>query len=388
MLPALLLSALFCSAPLHADELILTPSLSLGEEYNDNVYSSPTDRRSDFITTLSPALALNRRSERVDLGLSGGVSSHQYLRNSSSDALGFALKGAGNYTASERLSLATELGYTRDSNASSIDPSTSLVVSSRTYRQGYLLGGKYKVSELLNSSLGLSYARDDYDSASYLDTWHGVAKGGVEYDLGRILPRAVLASQLSFARSATDQTRVDNLSATLGFSKELHELWRGSLNGGGRLTRSEFRPAGGSGRTGEDETGVVGSFSLAYSGQKRSGSIALSHDLTPASGREGATQRTGGSLQLSERFSRKLTGNLGAGYAWNRARQNQFAGQSIDERTRNLSGSLSYQINDAPSPLSLEARYSYYSTRYPLAGTRQNQNIIMLRLSWQHQMFW
>lgn len=386
VLPALFVSALLSSAPLHADELILTPSLSLREEYNDNVYALTSHRSGDFITTVSPMLAVSERTERISAGISGGVNSLQYLHNTSSNALGYFLKGAGNYAATQRLSLSTDLGYTRDSSASSIDPSTSLVISSRTQHQSYLLGGRYKVSELMSSSFGLAYSRDDYDSPAYLDTWHGLAKAGVDYDLGSILPRAVLASQVTFSRDVTDQTRVDNLSPTLGLSTELSELWRISLNAGGRFTRSEFPVVGTTGRGTHDEGGAVGSLSLAYSHPRLSGSFALSHEVTSASGRGGATQRTGGSLNLSEQFSRQLAGSLGAGYAWNRSKQNQYSGQSLDERTGNLSGSLQYRIFDAPGDLSLEARYSYNNTEYLLSDTRLVQNIFMLRLNWQHRM--
>lgn len=41
-----------------AQTITLSPSLTLSEEYDDNVLLSPTDRQSDFVTSVSPALRL------------------------------------------------------------------------------------------------------------------------------------------------------------------------------------------------------------------------------------------------------------------------------------------------------------------------------------------
>ncbi|OGU12257.1 MAG: hypothetical protein A2075_11440 [Geobacteraceae bacterium GWC2_58_44] len=387
LLPALFLLALLAPAPLKADELIVTPAFSVREEYNDNVFAQSSDRRRDFITTLSPVLTVSNRNERVSANLSGGVNSLHYLRNSSGSALGYFVRGTGSYTAAPRLSLSSDLGYLRDSSASSIDPATSLVVSSRSERQSYRLGGRYALSEMASSSVGLAYSRDDYDSQTYLDTWHYQGNAGIDYDPGSRLPRTKLGSLLTLRRDATDLSRVDSLSATLGVTRELSELWRLSLNGGARFTRSEFHGAGGAGRESHDESGGVGSLALAYSGEKLSGSLALSHDLNSASGRGGATKVTGANLTVAERFTRDLSGSLAAAYVWNRSDPNEFALQPIDERSRNLTGSLRYQIADAPSELSLEARYSYNNTQNRLLGTEMVQNIFMLRLNWQYPMF-
>ena len=54
-----------------ADEFKLTPSLAVKEEYNDNILYTQTDIQKDFITTISPGLALTDRTERMDLSYAG-----------------------------------------------------------------------------------------------------------------------------------------------------------------------------------------------------------------------------------------------------------------------------------------------------------------------------
>ena len=374
-------------APLQAAQSVLTPSLSLQESYNDNVFSRASGKRGDFLSTISPALAVSRSGEASSASLAGGVNELVYLRNSSSDGLGYFLRGSGAYTLTPRLALSADLGGTRDASASSIDPVTSLVTSSRSLHQNYRLGEKYSVSELVNSSLSLGFGRDDYDNPIYQSTRHYQGNAEVDYDLGRHFPGVILAQVLSAGRDATALSQVDTLSATLGISKELNELWHLSLNGGGRFTTSRFRAAGSPDWMSHDEGGGVGSLALAYTGESLSGSLTLSQDLSSATGRSSATQRTGGSLSLSEKFTPRLSGTLGASYARNWSSQDQFGAGAIDERNRNLGVSLRYEFFDAPSDLALVASYTSNNTEYHLLGTQMDQNIVMVQLSWQHQSF-
>ncbi|VAX34743.1 hypothetical protein MNBD_NITROSPIRAE03-301 [hydrothermal vent metagenome] len=50
-------------------ELSLTPSISLREEYNDNIFLTAYDEEGDFLTSLSPAIALTYAARGLDLAL-------------------------------------------------------------------------------------------------------------------------------------------------------------------------------------------------------------------------------------------------------------------------------------------------------------------------------
>ena len=387
LLPLLFVLSLV-PGPLHAGQLVTTPSLTLSEQYNDNIFSQTSGRRGDFLSTASPGLAISESSEGASANLAGGVSELHYLRNSGNDGLGYFLRGAGSYALTPSLALSADLGGTRDSSASSIDPVTSLVTSSRSLHQNYRLGGTCRVSELVNSSLSLGYGQDDYDNPAYLSTRHYLASSETDYDLGRRFPGVKLAQVLSLSRDSTLISQVDSLGATLGLSKDISEIWRLSLSAGGRYTRSRFRLAGSTAWGSHDEGGPLGSLTLLYTHERVTGSLALSQDLVTASGRSGSTQRTAVNLSLSRKFTPHLTGNLGAGYARNWSGQDQFGAGAIDERYRNLSGSLRYEFFDAPSDLALEASYSYTGTDYRLLGTQMDQNVVMVRLSWQRPRSW
>lgn len=66
--------ALLCSAapiftPVMAGEWHAKPSLEVAETYTDNVDLTPTNRKSDFITRISPGISLTGKSARVNLNV-------------------------------------------------------------------------------------------------------------------------------------------------------------------------------------------------------------------------------------------------------------------------------------------------------------------------------
>jgi len=50
-------------------ELSLIPTISLREEYNDNIFLAPYNEEDDFLTTISPAIALTYAAAGMDLSL-------------------------------------------------------------------------------------------------------------------------------------------------------------------------------------------------------------------------------------------------------------------------------------------------------------------------------
>ncbi len=63
-------------------EFRVTPSLLVGEEYNDNIYLDSEDEESDFITTINPSLNFYWSTRLVDLNLDWGLRFRYYLKNS------------------------------------------------------------------------------------------------------------------------------------------------------------------------------------------------------------------------------------------------------------------------------------------------------------------
>src|SRR5215813_2716717 len=67
---------------------IFTPSLSVDEKYTDNVFGTPHDRQSDFITQMTPAIALSYDTRLLKLSLSYAITGEIYADHSDLDNFG------------------------------------------------------------------------------------------------------------------------------------------------------------------------------------------------------------------------------------------------------------------------------------------------------------
>src|SRR2546425_2616072 len=111
--------------------LTLTPSISVSEEYNDNIFSDNRNRESDFITSLGPALMLyvNRPSYQLTAGYS--FSADLYARE---DRLSNALD-TQNFVATGLYRLTPVLTLTA-SDAFAYDRSNSNRVAAQGFSSG------------------------------------------------------------------------------------------------------------------------------------------------------------------------------------------------------------------------------------------------------------
>lgn len=383
---ALLLSLL--PFPARADEVKLTPSASVTQQYNDNIYLTQARPTGDFLSILSGGLTLADRAEVHSWSLTGQLSRLDYYHHSSDSSFNYLLQGTGSLIPTPRLSASATAGFRRDSQFGSVDRVTGLAVNSEIEHQSYSIIGKYALTEKLNGSLSYSLARDNYLSPGYLDTDFQQGQGELDYDVRRWLPRSTQITRLTLSRNQTDPSRVDGLTGTVGIATDISERGRLTANIGGRGTWSRFDVLNASGvkvGMGADTSGGwVGDISALFTGVYFTGTLSLVHDLTSASGRAGVTQRSGGSVTLSERISERLTGSAQASWSWNKADADQYSQTPIDEVSRNLGCQLSYEV---PDSYSLAVSYANSNVDYRLIGARANQNVFLIKFSWLYPMY-
>lgn len=84
-----LLTLVVCSVafPCSAD-FTLIPGVDLYLEYNDNIYLSSDNEEDDIITTVSPNIAMEWETPRLDVSLFASVTMEKYLNNTDEDRLG------------------------------------------------------------------------------------------------------------------------------------------------------------------------------------------------------------------------------------------------------------------------------------------------------------
>jgi len=84
--------------PARAGDWLITPRLEDQEIFTDNVFATPTDRRSDLITALSPGLSIEGASPRLTGKLDYSPTLYRYALTPSQDAVGHNLYARGTAT--------------------------------------------------------------------------------------------------------------------------------------------------------------------------------------------------------------------------------------------------------------------------------------------------
>jgi len=387
----------------YTDEFKLTPSLDAKEEYNDNINSSSTDTQKDFITTLSPGLALTDRTERMDLSLSGRLDYRLYSSYSDNNSTDQYYEGTGKYAFTPRLNLSGKALYSVNSNHEYDFATTGLLLTNvKRIRQNYTISGDYQLSEKTMTTFSYDYLNDKYDSALYNYLKTNTSNLGFIRDISNILESTKATINMSYTKSNMPNMKIDNYEATIGIDHALNEKWGLLLDGGGRYTNTKFQtselertdfdpftppfffPVYTYKEESNHDWGTVGHFVLKYKGERDSGSISASIDLLPASGYSGSTERTSFAFNLSRRFTYELYGTLSGGYYINKSRAGEFSTQEIDENSISLSPGVRYEFDKDKS---LEASYTYNRTKNNVDGSSTKGNVFQIRFRIQHHLF-
>lgn len=112
-----------------AESLTLTPSLTLSEEYDDNVLLSPTDRQSDFVTTVNPGLRLTLKESPWTVTAAASLRAVYYgerseLNSSTDNRQGhFAIE----FRPTPRLTASLSDTVVRSLDPGEVDPETGII---------------------------------------------------------------------------------------------------------------------------------------------------------------------------------------------------------------------------------------------------------------------
>ncbi|MEK7394192.1 MAG: hypothetical protein AAB214_16660 [Fibrobacterota bacterium] len=385
---AALLSSLLLPGPrAWGDEFRVTPSLAARDEYNSNVFFTTGARTDSFILTVSPRLELSDRTERMNARFDGGVDKRFFSADTGLDTLDQTYRGQLGYRFSNTFGLSGDASFRREGLPDRDIEATGLVAGNRSDRQIYSVSADYALSEKTGAGLSYGYERLDYKSQANLDSEQHTVGLGFIHDLGQSFPNTKGRANLGYARSKFTGLDVENYTVTVGFSREIHELWSILADVGARYTRSELdilRPVEvapgfftlARGTDTSNNTGWIAKVALAYKGERDTGNLSFYRDVTVAAGRGGAAERTAVTLDLAHRGSYEFTGLFSTGYYVNRSEAGQFSGQAIDERTVRVRPALRYA---ATKNIDVEAAYQYTRVLYRQVDAEASQNVVYLR---------
>lgn len=324
-------------------ELYVGPSLAVGRVYESNIFASATDRQSDSLWRVSPAIDAGYQSDRFTLAGYGTVDAERYGEHPNLDANAVRRYETllMRYKATPRLGLDLHADYTTTETPAQLTPATEL-----------LLGRVH--ARVLSVSPSVTYAFSPLTtgSATYINTQYLLA-GSPDTDIG------TAALDLTRQVDERDALKFDFASSRYDFgagsvvnSRVLSVGWDHKLSG-----TTDLLLAAGPRNTNGDVVPDI--------------SVNLSHDME------------GGNLQLSYARSQEAvigqagivdTRSFSAGlrYTLSPYLQVQFAPSYVSERSGGgdarlyrLTAGAEYKFD---SSVSLLASYQYNFQRGLLTG--------------------
>ncbi|MBN2654272.1 MAG: outer membrane beta-barrel protein [Nitrospirae bacterium] len=353
-----------------------SPTLSIGltGKYSDNIYLTNSDRKSDFITTISPGIDLSYKSMKTEVLLGYHPGFNYYASHSDKNYVSHALNFGALVKFSERLTLSVRDSFIKSEENQDIRTVYEGSLNQNVKRQINSLSGElgYKISPRLTSTLSGGYS-DTKTSGSASET------GNFESYFGGLSLSYMLSERTSvsanYKHTVFDYTSNDDSSSdayTLGISYKLSETMTMALNGG--ISRTEYDDSG------KSSTGFTGGASLTKRFERSNFVLAYNQGIMPNIENNDTTKTSTFSLKYSRRMTELLTAGANAFYAVHKS----ASGNNTDTREAGAGVSFSYMLSKAAS---LVLGYSYIKHDDKLTDMNDYRNhIAMLTFRYAYGM--
>jgi hypothetical protein len=307
--------------------LILTPNISVSEQYNDNVFfdSSHTE---DYVTSITPGLSLQYKQPRLTLSLSGNTSAQIYARQTSQNKIAQSQSGifSASYLASPRLTVSlsdsvNRVGATRtgaqptgsettpppveppspDTGVSTLLPRGDVLSNSFASNAAYLLAPRW------TGSIGYTNNLSNFTDPGGQNVTHRLF-GGVSYAWRSNLS---LGGSVSYSRYIlTQATDTEAFSASAGSSYSYDPTFTLSASVGVYVNHPL--------QAGQDDisTSTGPTFNLTAEKTFEYGTLSLigSQQITSSAGVAGLSITRSALLVYAMELAQHLTGSISTSY--------------------------------------------------------------------------
>ena len=341
-------------------------SLSLSEEYNDNILLRHDDRESDFVTYISPSVYFSLRSGGgSELSANYTPSFSSYASNSDQNSTSHNASARGSFAISEdtRVSISDtfvmseELRYlTRLADLGPIRTRTELRVN--TLRGDV----SQKLGEHFSLLLGASYIDNSFKDPGFNDFRAYSGSAGLAY---RINPRTTVSANAGYSkydyRLASDAHSEDY---TVAFTRRLTPTLTLEVTGGAVLTEIE--------NGGRSSTDFSGGIDLMQRLDRGSAIISLRQSIEPGLEEGGPLRTRAISLRLIRPLSEWWTVTLTPAYF----RYKSVSAADRDSDMFALDAALTYDIRRWAG-LSLSYGYANFNDRRSRTGDYNNNRVAL-----------
>ena len=324
----------FCQASAaEATGLFPELSLSLSAEYNNNIFLSHADKKSDFVTYVNPAVALALRPANSELRLGYSPSfniykSHDELNNTSHSAF-----IRGSFTLSDKMSVTIGDTFVRSeevrdlASVASLGPIRARVKSTVNDLSGSM---SYRLKPNLVYRLGGSYSDVSFSESGFRENKTYGGSTGLTYIKSERSTFTLDARYTLFDYKSGNDAQSQNY--LLGVVYRVTPTLTVGLNGGAVITEIEGAET--------QETGFAGGVNITKTLER--GSLTLSFTQDVVSGFEEGNPQTSQAvtLNLTRPLSPLWTLSLAPSYSKFKAVKNS----DIDTEVINVSSSLAYNF--------------------------------------------
>lgn len=385
------LSWLFCmvfclvstwAAEVFALDRGLDLKLAAQEEYNDNIFYTVDDELEDHITTLSGELTFRNRTERSNTDLSGRVERLLYQDRDELDATDQFYSGKVNHVFTSRWQGGGSADFSRDSRADRDIDTTGLVLGTSSASERDRLNGSvfatYRATENTDATFTYSYFDEAYELDGFSDSVGHQVGLGLNHNWSKVFSNTTLQFNVNHGRYEYDTADIQLYSGTIGISKKISELWVLFVSGGARYQETEFITFGQT-ELSDDKWGSVWNVDVNYQGEFGRFGLYGKHDISPASGLDGSTERTSLGVRLYYRVAQKSGVGLNINYHLNQADAGELAKNDVDNESYQISPHLKLSLID---DLYLIARYQHSQVENRISNTTAQRRFAILQLSY------
>lgn len=314
-------------------------SLSLSEQYNDNIYLAHTDRVSDYVTVISPVLALSTQTQKINAMLSYSPSWNYYSSHSDKTAFNQQAGAQGLFSLTERLSFGLSDTFVQSKETSNISNLTALqgagplVAGQNTLTTNTVSGNlSYRLSEQITLQPSLSYTTTNNSEQSVGDINTFTGGMGISYLLTDRTSLRVNASYTNYDYSVGSNS--NGQEYIVGINHRFTPTLTVDAFGGVDVTKIDSPST--------TDTGFTGGITITKTFEKGSASISFKDSVVP--GLQGNSPLK--SQVVIVNYARPLTAYLDSSLSAWYGQYKSVGNVGADQKRNEISGtaSLSYRL--------------------------------------------